>query len=173
MSDPLGEFPDAATVSSQLDCGRQECWSTGECWTAGRCLRRHAQQHPSDPKGGARIVDKGAARRKCLREKECRIEDCGGVASDGHHIVYRSMGGDDIEDNLVPLCHHDHMTLHSAATDDYWIVREEIGRMLTDTEISYVIKKLGYATGTEFLERAYRVTDVPLRVPSLIPPEGE
>src|SRR5258706_309167 len=95
--DPLGEFPSAADVAEQLDCGRSpaECLDPAECWTQGKCMRRHAQMHPSDPKGGPRSIDRGAMRRKCLREKECRIEDCGDPASDGHHVVYRSMGGDD------------------------------------------------------------------------------
>jgi hypothetical protein len=63
----------------------------------------------TDWKRGPRIVDPDAGWRKIRIEGECRL--CGHVPS-GHpldklnrmHVVPRSQGGDDVDDNFVPGC---------------------------------------------------------------------
>ena len=47
---------------------------------------------------------------------------CGGVASDVHHIVYRSQGGTDDVSNLIALCRTHHEKAHSKElTDDFLV----------------------------------------------------
>jgi hypothetical protein len=62
-----------------------------------------------DPKPDRRIVDRDAGRLKVWVEGECRV--CGHVPS-GHpldtlnrmHLVPKGLGGDDVDDNIVPGC---------------------------------------------------------------------
>lgn len=60
-------------------------------------------------------------------------------ATELHHLVPRSLGGDDVADNLVPLCSKHHR----------WVTAREqpvlgaLGASLTDAEYAYVIGKLG------------------------------
>lgn len=96
-------------------------------------------------------------RRKVLQDRECRVADCGAVATDPHHIVYRSIGGDDVEDNIVGLCNHHHEILHFSASEDYWETRFAIGESLQDREILYAIDRLGIDEGVSFMRRAYGV----------------
>lgn len=42
---------------------------------------------------------------------------CGRVARHLHHMQYRSEGGSDAIDNLLPLCHKCHVAIHSNAGD--------------------------------------------------------
>lgn len=42
--------------------------------------------------------------------KLCQV--CGSMASDVHHIVYRSHGGADIPENLICLCRVHHEAAH-------------------------------------------------------------
>jgi hypothetical protein len=46
---------------------------------------------------------------------ECRgaaCEDCGAAADHAHHLVPRAMGGEDVDENLVPLCADCHRKRH-------------------------------------------------------------
>lgn len=66
-----------------------------------------------------------------------------------HHVVSRTDGGDDVADNLVPLCPKDH---------DYITRRDPIVALillssLTDAEYSYAITK----AGEDYWQRAYGV----------------
>lgn len=56
-----------------------------------------------------------------------------------HHLVARSQGGDDVADNLVPLCvaHHDYVTNRDALT------LRLLAEALTDAEYAYIVGKLG------------------------------
>lgn len=150
--EPFGSFPSAKLVSEEFMCDREYCQSSQDCWTRGTCLRRHSR---TDFKGERRIVDAEAIRRKVLSDPECR--SCGLAASDGHHIVFRSHGGDDVEDNIAPLCHDCHMALHfqaGAAVDE---IKENIGASLTEGEVAYVLGKLGEIEGRGFLLTTYRL----------------
>lgn len=150
-ADPLGDWPSPERVAEEFLCQKIACISVPTCWTNARCERRSMP----DVKGEARIIDPIALRTKRLREKECRVEDCGGPASDPHHLIYRSNGGDDVEANIIPICHDHHMILHFDATDDAAWVREEIGKALRPEEIAYVKGKLGETQGVSYLERYY------------------
>jgi hypothetical protein len=56
----------------------------------------------ADPKPAARIVDRLATTRACLRWRECLV--CGGPSATGHHVLARGAGGDDVLENITPLC---------------------------------------------------------------------
>lgn len=74
-----------------------------------------------DPKPRPRIVDHSAGYDKMRREQRCRL--CGATFLQGwgltrHHIVPRGQGGDDVDDNLVPLCGHGTALCHGAVESD-------------------------------------------------------
>lgn len=94
-----------------------------------------------DFKQPKRIRDPEASRRKLLQEPLCR--NCRKQATDGHHILLRSQGGDDVEDNILPVCHQCHRDFHDA--------RLEL-RVTLDERL-YVLTKLGQNPGTVYLER--------------------
>lgn len=108
-----------------------------------------------DWKKPPRIKDAAAMRRKVRRDQSCRA--CGQRGSDAHHILYRSLGGDDVEDNIVCLCRRDHMVIHFDATEEASAIRAEIGKHLTAHEIGYVTAKRGDTEGREYLLRYYAV----------------
>lgn len=85
----------------------------------------------------------------------CRV--CGEQANNGivhgliqlHHLVPRDLGGDDVADNIVPLCPscHDHITNRSHTTALI------LCSSLTDAEYTYAVGKLGEDVWT----RAYGI----------------
>ncbi len=89
------------------------------------------------------------------KQGPCRI--CGAEASNGrlhghihlHHIVPRDLGGDDLPDNIVPLCPdcHDRVTRREADTCCLLVFR------LADAEYAYAVGKLG----EQVWERAYGI----------------
>ena len=92
------------------------------------------------PKPTKRIRDSEAVRRK-VEGSSCRI--CGRTATDGHHAVLRSSRGDDCEENVIPLCHEDHMRYHAGK-----------GRLkLRPEEFQYVVGKLGRQPALEYLKK--------------------
>jgi 5-methylcytosine-specific restriction endonuclease McrA len=96
---------------------------------------------PTDWKPEPRIRDSAAIQRKVMSEplcRACRLEK----AVDGHHVLLKSQSGDDIEDNIVPLCRACHRDYHEA----------RIGIRLTLDERLYVLTKLGQNPGTVYLE---------------------
>ena len=64
-----------------------------------------------------------------------------------HHLVSRAQGGDDVADNLVPLC----QPCHDAITRRQPFETRELLRRLTNAEYAYCITK----AGEDFFERAY------------------
>ena len=58
-----------------------------------------------------------------------------------HHLVPRIQGGDDVADNIVPLC----QGCHDQVTREAPIAREILAANLTDGEYAYVVGKLGEA----------------------------
>jgi 5-methylcytosine-specific restriction endonuclease McrA len=56
-----------------------------------------------------------------------------------HHLVSRARGGDDVADNIVPLC----LGCHDQVTREAPIAREILAANLTDAEYAYVVGKLG------------------------------
>lgn len=87
-----------------------------------------------------RIVDPDAGRDKLRREGRCRV--CHREwPLQRHHLVPRSLLGDDLEANLVPLCVYCH---------DEWEHtphRQRIGaairRTLMAEELAYVVDQMG------------------------------
>ena len=77
-------------------------------------------------------------RRDKLETWECRI--CRNyMARELHHLVSRSLGGDDLADNLVGLCRE----CHGSVTARYAPNLRVLAENLTDAEYAYVIGKLG------------------------------
>jgi len=56
-----------------------------------------------------------------------------------HHLVSRAMGGDDVEDNIVPLCYGCHFCV---TTNSPWTLAA-LAASLTDSERAYTESKLG------------------------------
>jgi 5-methylcytosine-specific restriction endonuclease McrA len=119
-----------------------------------------------DPK--ARSLERGERRyrRKVASPKRwqaiidakvgpCRV--CTDPASNGsqfgkihfHHLVSRAQGGDDVADNIVPLC----PTCHDAVTRNVQSTLGVLALMLTDAEYAYIVGKLGEGG----MERLFRV----------------
>ena len=88
----------------------------------------------------------------------CRV--CGDPGSNGqvhsrihlHHVVSRAHGGDDVADNLAPLCPVD----HEAVTRRDPLTCRIFCAELTDAEYAYAIQR----GGEGFFERAYGVEAV-------------
>lgn len=94
-----------------------------------------------DWKPEKRIRDPEAVKN---RIKGARCRNCPDRASDGHHILLRSQGGDDVEDNIMPLCRECHYTYHHLGTQTL--------RVTLDEKL-YVLTKLGQVAGMDYLER--------------------
>lgn len=94
-----------------------------------------------DPKPRKRVVDSKAARRKLESEPGCRT--CSNTATDGHHLLLRSQGGDDVEDNIIPLCHQCHMEYHSGNIRLTARARESL----------YIFERMGTYTGAAYMSR--------------------
>lgn len=106
-----------------------------------------------DPRPSKRGVKGNAGRAKLRKEGRCR--SCGESrwALSRHHLVPRSQSGDDVDDNLVPLCLLCHDTLHNHPGQPRTEVRHAIGRSLTDAERAYVGRKMG----VDYLRRHYGI----------------
>ena len=118
------------------------------------------------------MVDPSAGVQKVANEGRCRV--CGvpgrlapiGILNRAH-LVSRSRGGDDLDDNLVPLCGSGNTGCHGAfdfqspmtTSPSLWRVSaEEVSRVLwsrlTPEERFYVITKENLA----WAERRFRLT---------------
>lgn len=112
---------------------------------------RRYRRKVASAKGWARIAD--------AKQGPCRI--CSDPASNGrlhshiqfHHLVTREDGGDDIEDNIVPLCVycHDGITRRKAGFGILLMMS------LTDAEYDYMLKR----GGPTYPERVYGVRGRP------------
>lgn len=147
-------MPSAERIAEELLCVRVPplCVSPDLCWPLGKC-RRDVSGYMKAP----RKRDVAAMRRKLLMWRECY--SCHEAASDGHHIIFRSHGGDDVEENIAPLCHACHEILHTDTGDDAAMVRRQIGRSMLRSdlgEIAHVLDKKG-AEGEYYLRRQYTI----------------
>lgn len=98
-----------------------------------------------DPKPPRRLRQTGAARSKLLSEQACRA--CPRRATEGHHILHRSQGGDDVSANIMPLCLHCHRLYHDGGD-------LEVG--ITDVEFAYLARALGSEEAAEtYLTRRF------------------
>jgi len=115
----------------------------------------------TDFKPPARIVDRYVLTQVMNRHKASggRCVACRkGYAQDPHHVVFKSAGGDDVEDNIVPLCVFCHGTFHHGLPEDREAVAENIGRALKERHIRYVLRKLGVGAGDDYLRRRYHLS---------------
>jgi len=93
-------------------------------------------------------------REEKINGRSCRV--CVAfLAATAHHLVPRSLGGDDVEDNLVGLCGSGTTGCHGLVeARDPWAC-SLLGLRLTDAERAYVIEKKSAA----WLERYYGVRE--------------
>jgi 5-methylcytosine-specific restriction endonuclease McrA len=87
--------------------------------------------------------DPMAVLRKLVTDPGCR--GCGRRASEGHHIVLRSHGGDDDPDNTMPLCMLCHHKFHTEG---------HLAVALSWEEVAYAWRRLGVGFAS-YLERRY------------------
>jgi 5-methylcytosine-specific restriction endonuclease McrA len=93
--------------------------------------RRYRRKVASRKQWQAIIDEKGS---------RCRLQLCGGVLSpiEYHHVVSRSHGGDDVADNIVPLC----AICHGMVTRRVF-PEASLADRLYEPERAYVVSKLG------------------------------
>lgn len=117
----------------------------------------------TDFKSGSRIRDPELLRQAHWAFDECVI--CGDIDISVHHILSRSPSasgaGDDVWENLMPLCGSGTHGCHGGVEAELDSVCRSVGlyivRERPDT-VHYLVKKLGSrAAAAEFLRRRYRV----------------
>ena len=83
-----------------------------------------------------------------LTGKPCRVMEDFRRADVLHHIIPRSLGGDDVAENLVPMCDVCHVIIHSIpnAPELHWLLAN-----LSDAEYAYAVGK----AGEDWAERIY------------------
>lgn len=110
-----------------------------------------------DFKEGPRVVIHSSAWKGVHAQKSGPCRFCGTNSRvELHHLVPRSLGGDDVEDNLIPLCHEHHMAWEDRGKD-WALICAGIRDTLSTPELSYVIGK----KGEQFLDRYYPIGDAP------------
>jgi HNH endonuclease len=86
----------------------------------------------------------------------CGIRD----RAEFHHLVGRDLGGDDVSDNLVPLCPIHHKQVEERQMVACSVLRDR----LRGEEIAYVVGR----KGEDFLSRYYPLIS-PARMDHLVP----
>ena len=96
--------------------------------------RRYARKIAS-PKQWAAIIE--------AKRGPCRVCDLGYVSWRGrieyHHLLARSLGGDDVPENIVPL----HTSCHRAVEVSLPAALHRVRDSLTDAEYAYLVGKRG------------------------------
>jgi HNH endonuclease len=113
---------------------------------------------PSEPYPKTRQLARGERRyrRKVASPKQwaairaeklegCACSVCGDYTRPMslHHLVPRSQGGDDVAENLIPLCGDGTRWCHGAVTRRDSGALQALASQLSDSEYAYVIGKLG------------------------------
>lgn len=101
---------------------------------------------------------------KRLRDRVCATGRCVGCTLyrgpewlDAHHVYGRDLGGDDVVENLVPLCRTCHDDLHDHAPG-WELIAARIRRVVADSHamLLYLVRKLGTVDAARvFLDRYY------------------
>jgi hypothetical protein len=107
--------------------------------------KKESRQERQTRTGRGRKLDPSARDRKLAADPTCRAT--GNRATDGHHILLRSQGGDDVEDNILPLSDPPHRTYHSKGRLP--------GVTLTDRETAYLAGKLGIEGAADYIRRKF------------------
>jgi hypothetical protein len=115
-----------------------------------------------DPKPAARIIDATVGYDKLRREQRCRL--CGrffayGLGLSRHHLVPRGQGGDDVAENIVPLCGDGTRGCHGKV-EHYRSARVKLRARLRREETRYAIRRMGDdgrepEKGRAWLDRRY------------------
>lgn len=111
---------------------------------------------PPDPRPPKRIKATRKQWELIDQAKRGRCRGCGGDArtTTNHHVVPRSLGGDDVHDNIIPLCGHGTAGCHGSIEthpSGWERTANRVRRSLTSTELLYVVEKKGWA----WLDRYY------------------
>lgn len=104
----------------------------------------------ADPKPRRRVIEdkEGWEILRRIKLAPCRL--CGAQwLPQLHHLVSRSLGGDDVPDNLVPLC----AECHQAVEEHFEPACVSLRESLTDRERAYIVGK----KGADYLDRRYPV----------------
>lgn len=97
-------------------------------------------------KPAKRIKDPEAVRSAMNTEPWCR--KCGAPATDPHHILLKSQGGDDVFGNIMPLCHTHHDEYHR---------NSRLEAELHESEVEYMIGKMGMSAAAWYAWKHYGV----------------
>jgi HNH endonuclease len=102
-----------------------------------------------DPKPPPRLVTSDWKPLRAQKTGPCRA--CGSYQwVELHHAVPRSLGGGDVEDNLLPLCHTCHMEWEDRG--QRWpMIAAAVRDSLSPAEHAYIVQ----TKGEDFLERYY------------------
>lgn len=124
-----------------------------------------------DPKAAPRVKDRKATTRATVG-REC-VAGCGQRAANGHHVIGKGQGGDDVVENVAPLCGSGSSGCHGAfhgtpykdAAGHRWTKAEvsaAVGSWIVTSPpvLAYVLGKLGDTKGRAFIRRVYK-TEVP------------
>lgn len=103
-----------------------------------------------DPKPKARKVNRAGGRKKLLTEGRCRICERN-LPLTRHHLVPKSLGGSDVDDNIVPLCGDGVRGCHGLIEARDPIACSTLRAKLTKKETAYVLKR----KNAVFLDRYY------------------
>lgn len=107
-----------------------------DAWREGRA---------PNPRPPRRVVDAAAGRVKCLSAgAECRL--CRGrLALERHHLVPKGQRGDDVDENLVPLCGGFGAGCHDRITQNDPEALSLLRGRLWPEEEAYVARRMGWA----------------------------
>ena len=105
----------------------------------GRAEKRYRRKVAS-PKTWQAIMD--------AKRGPCRV--CGKPGTSFHHVIPRDFHGDDLSENIAPLCFECHLLVTMRESKSC----RKLCRSLTDSEYAYAIGKLGEGA----FERVYGIT---------------
>lgn len=99
----------------------------------------------------------GAGREKVRREGKCRVgkdahPECMVTwALHRHHLVGKDRNGDDVDENLIPLCHACHDAFHSSIFAP--AIAAAIRASMLEVELRFVLEHP--EGGAEWLDKTY------------------
>lgn len=110
-----------------------------------------------DPRPALRIADPQAGIAKLKAEGRCRACGHHSFMLSRHHLVPKGQGGDDLDENIIPLCGNGTQGCHGAMTDhtnsvgwpsklegyEWQVVASAIRSSLWSTERMYIVRTKG------------------------------
>ena len=115
-------------------------------------------QPVSAPRRPTRLVDRTATLRACLTYREC---PCGLPSATGHHVLAKTAGGDDVLENIVPLCGSGTTGCHGAVENEEAAALARLGLHIASRRPDvclYLLEKLGEETARDWLLRRLSAT---------------